>query len=439
MLAINNQAPNSTTNTIAFWINANQAAARTRLNLLRCNKHQDSLLDNDFSNFSVSVDWLATQNNKEDMATIFIAYLEILIPYLRKKGHNQKLADWCSSGLDACELTHSNPAMVYLARGDAQFALGQWERAYDSFQAAAKMSVECDANVYHDAIYAMGRTQLNRGNYRNALMLLSQAEKLYSACGNIRAALTVHSELAAYYLNRRNIDKALEMYLEIEQRQSEIDEDRPVSNTLLMIGVTYRQKGDYEKAFFYLSELYDFGERNNELSVIATAAHHIAWTYLALGQVHYARRLCGQAITLYEKSLDRRGLSDAYEQLGAILIEEKKINDASQVLVKSIEIRQQIGNLPGVVSSMRRLALVDLMNRKYPSAISSVIKILFHYQQMNMLSRYRVARLIYDFVDGMRKAIIYRFGVDIEHGKKEPISLMENFSRSIIHNKDSQS
>ncbi len=55
-----------------------------------------------------------------------------------------------------------------------------------------------------------------------------------------------------------------------------------------------------------------------------TAAYHLSWVYLEQGDLTGARRMCGEAIAGCQEQMDTRGLSDAYEQLAAILTEENR-------------------------------------------------------------------------------------------------------------------
>src|SRR5207248_10378069 len=137
---------------------------------------------------------------------------------------------------------------------------------------------------------------------------------------NDEQLMTIRAERAAYHLNRGDLDKALSLYLEIERRRQSAGVLEPSDHLLLMLGVVYRKKKDYERAAEYLQRLLERGEEQQSRSTMATAAHHLAWVYLSQGDLHQARSLCGRAIVLYEEIGDERGLSDAYEQLGCIVL-----------------------------------------------------------------------------------------------------------------------
>ena len=200
-------------------------------------------------------------------------------------------------------------------------------------------------------------------------------------------------------------------------------------NILLMLGVIYRQKRVFDKAIDYLSELCQRGEMQNNMSNLATGSHHLAWAYFEMGNLEQARRLCGKALDLYKALHDPRGLSDGYEQLGAILTEEGKLKEAINSLEQSIQVRQQLGNDPGSISSQRRLALAYMLEGKQKLAIQLSIQVVRRYIQLGILSPQRVAALAKDFLTVIAKVILFR------SNENKAKSVMESFSRALMQPK----
>lgn len=391
---------------IHAWYFVNQKAADARMKLVRSTKDQLLLIDTDFSNLRTSMNWLGEQDDKGS-AKLLLGYLDTLFPFLYQKRHYLELEKWCTAGLRACDLAHRNQAGVLVMKGETQFALGRWKDAQLTVRLAVTESDGRDASINAQALYVLGRLQIELGEYNAALGTLKKAEDLFTEIGNTGKIIEIRSEVGAYYLNKRDLDKALELFLTINELHEKTGNFQSIDHTQMMIGVVYRQKREFEKAIEYLDDLYKRSKAQPGQSTVATAAIHLAWVYFELGHLADARKMCGEAIAGYQKQQDMRGLSDAYEQLAAILTEEQQPNQAEDYLERSINIRRQIGNRPGLVSSLRRLALVRLLLKNYGGAFWLIGVILVKYFQMNMLSRQRIMKLTKDAITGIRKAALY--------------------------------
>lgn len=397
---------NSAKQTIHAWHFVNQKAAEARMQMARSAKDPLRLIDTDFYNLRTSINWLAEQDDKGS-AELLLGYLDTLFPFLYRKRHYLELEKWCAAGLRACEIAHRNLAGILLMKGETQFALARWRDAQLTVKLAVKESKELDTSINAQALFVLGRLQIELGEYNAALATLKRAEELYTELGNTGKIIEVRSEVGAYYLNKRDLDKALELFLALNELHEKSGDFQSFDHTQMMIGVVYRQKREFEKAIQYLEPLYKRGKIQPGQSMVATAAIHLSWVHLEQGHLVEARKMCGEAIAGYLNQQDTRGLSDAYEQLAAILTEEQQPKAAEVYLERSITIRRQIGNQPGLVSSLRRLALVRLLTRNYWGAFWLIGVILIKYFQMNMLSRQRVMKLIKDAISGIRKAALY--------------------------------
>lgn len=382
---------------IRHWKSADRLAAETRLGLARRYQNQYERLDDEFANLRASQSWLATQDN-EEAAQLLIAYVKVLAPYLRQRGFNAELLRWCGDGLRACEGLRQNPGWLLLLCSEAQNALGRWDEAMASIRAAIEVSKGDDTRTYARAFMALGHLQFDQGDYRTALKTLTRAEKLLSKQSDYKALITVRLMIATYYLSRRDLDKALSLYLDVDQLRRRVGTSE-ASDLTVMLGVVYRKKRKYDLAAAYLQQVLDHGEAQHNRSDVATAAHHLAWMHLNRGDLTQARRLCGRAIELYEEIGNTRGASDAYEQLGLIVLAEGRRQEALVNLERSLVIRRQLGNQHGAASCLRHLAVVHLRMGHLITAVRYLGQSLIIYWRLGVLSRQRVAAVLWEFFD----------------------------------------
>jgi tetratricopeptide (TPR) repeat protein len=174
----------------------------------------------------------------------------------------------------------------------------------------------------------------------------------------------------------------------------------------MMLGVVYRKKREYGRAAAYLQQLLMRAQAQGNKGAEATTAHHLAWVYLNQGNVSEARRLCGQAITLYDEIGDLRGASDAFEQLGLVALAGGENNEALIHLKRSLHVRQELGNRHGAASSLRHLALAYLRMGHLGAAVSHLWQSLWTYHRLGVLSRQRwlaICREFWDWTIGHRR------------------------------------
>lgn len=390
---------------IQLWQAAPERAAQCRLEMARQYQDQFERLSHEFPNLRVARAQLVHQ---EDVASaqLLLAYVETLHPYMQRSGLDNELVEWCSDGLVAARRLNQNPGWLLLCLGGAQNRLGRWQEAEESFRAAREVSQGWDKHMYAQATLELGRLQLNRGDYRIALETLAEAEAILNDSNGDEGLAIARAEVAAYYLNRGELDQALTHYQQAEQHYRRSGAQAPSDHLTMMLGVVYRKKREYEPAVYYLEQLLARGESLKDRSTMAPAAHHLAWVYLNLGELEQARHYCGQAMTLYEEMQDPRGASDAYEQLGMILLAEGRAAEAIAQLERSLAIRRQLGNQHGAASSLRHLALAHWQAGQRFLACRELVTSMRIYWRLGVLSRHRLyntGRELYEWLSQRRK------------------------------------
>lgn len=353
-------------------------------------------LEAELPNFSTLRAGLFNQNTHQ-AARLLLTLLEHLTPFLHRPEFATELVSYCRAGLQACHRLEANPGWVLLLRYAAYNYLGEWDRALADAQAAVKFTQDTDPARHARALLSLGSLQFNRGNYAVALETLTRAEVLLRRVNDIKGVATARAQFAAYHLNRGELDQALARYQEVDQLRRQVDPTGPTDHTLLMLGVVYREKGDYQQAAKYLSQLRQRGEDEGKRGAEATASHHLAWLYLKQEKVTEARRLALRAKQLYLEISDPRGASDADEQLGLIALLEGDDETAAACFHQALEARQYLGNQQGAASCLRHLS--NLYTRRgnirlglYHLGLSVLL-----YQRIGVLSRQRIMKMIKQF------------------------------------------
>ena len=378
---------------VHYWTSSSYLSAITRLQLARCHQNEYDWLDSEFANLRGSQSWLASQDGTKEVH-LLLEYLQVLAPYLKHQGLLAELVRWCEAVLHASEIVQQCSGWVLFLRGEALNALGRWDEASESFRASIETSEREDPQTYARALLALGRLQFNQGAYKLAFETMDAAEAHLRQTLDDEHLMTVRAERAAYHLNRGDLDKALSLFLEIDRMRQYSGVPEPSDHILLMLGVVYRKKRDYNRAAKYLQQLIERGEVLRSRSTTATATHHLAWVSLSRGDLRQARSLCGRAIMLYEEIGDERGLSDAYEQLGCIVLAAGQGREAVSHLQRSLFMRRQLHNQQGEASSLRHLAIAYFTLGKLGQAFRHMWQSLLIYHRLGVLSRQRIVSLL---------------------------------------------
>jgi tetratricopeptide (TPR) repeat protein len=375
------------------WSLVHRHAAIQRLAIAQAHRERPQLLATEFPNLEASHAWLALQQDALS-ARLLIAYTNTLAPYLMERSLPGTLLRWCDEALATCERLQEAPEDLLLLRIEAQHALAQWEAARASIEEVLRSREMLSEKHQGRATFALGRLELNQGHYERALALLSQAEQHLSDQSDVAQLVAVRAEIAAYYLQRDDLDRALNLYRDVDRLQRGSGGSESGDHVLLMLGIVYRKQRDYARAAIYLQQLLTRATVEGRQNALATAAHHLAWVWINVGHLRRARHLAGQAIARYQEIGDTRGLSDAYEQLGVIALAERNSGEAEVYLQRSLAIRRSIGNEHGIASCLRHLGLVALRKRQGILAIRYLWQSLSAYHRIGVLSRQRLLRIM---------------------------------------------
>ncbi len=380
------------------WREATKRYSLYYVRLAQANARAFEKLDRDFGQMQAVVSWLTQQRDTEPLNAL-LDLVKALAPYMQRRALNALLSDYCKEGLRAVQQTQVNPGSLFLLHSEACWALGEWEQARTSVEAAIQAAQGADSKTYAQAVLALGRLELNRGEYRPALQTLTRAEKLLADLSDYQGVATAKAEIAAYYLNRDEYRRALTLYQQVDEIRQRIDPENLSDHTLLMLGVVYRRLKDYDRARANLEKLVQLAEAQHNPGAEATGKHHLAWVYFDQEYLDEAEALGLEAKAFYVARNDPRGASDADEQLGVIAMERGDWRSAQTYLEDSLRAREQLGNQHGMASSLRRLAKLHLKQGDVRIGLSYLSRSLSLYQRLGVLSMPRLRGMLVELTE----------------------------------------
>jgi len=360
-------------------------------------------LEQEYLQILAALRWLSSHLS-EDTAQSLVDALGSLKGYFLQRARYGELLKLLPFAVEACGILKESPVQIYQLGFQSQYAVGNWQLAQVEIEKAVAISAADDLPLHAESLRLLGTFQLNRGNYRTALRTLKMAEETFRQIGAMGKIGEIRAEQAAFYLNRGQYRMALDLYLESDELYRQARQtDESSDHMLLMLGVVYRRLRQFPQAEEKLLALIDRGRKENSASSLATGSHHLAWVRIDQTKFEQAGALAREALGIYQRIDDLRGQADAYEQLGEIGIQSGRLPDAQQDLIRSLQIRQQLGNRHGTASSLKRLGRAYLYAGQYGLGARYTIKSLALYGRLNMLSGSQLRHILFGVLDAVRK------------------------------------
>jgi tetratricopeptide (TPR) repeat protein/TolB-like protein len=201
--------------------------------------------------------------------------------------------------------------------------------AYDSARDLYGRVLQRDPN-YVDALIAMGRVQIRRGDPQGALD----------------------------YLNR-----ALSLAIQLEN-----DEAR--ATTLHAIGVSYKRLNKLADALRYYRESLDIKRRIGSKGGAAASLNEIAQVQNRLGQIDAALASYGAAMELQREIGDKNGLGSALINLGVLYEGRGEYDRALNLYRESLQIQREVNNEKSQALCLNNIGNIYLFKGQYDDALT---------------------------------------------------------------------
>lgn len=355
-------------------------------------------LDGEFDNLTGAYESVAASDTLGGMEQT-LSLVGALSQYLLSRGLYQKLASWTDRAITISEMMDHSPYRFLLVHAEAKRRLGDWNCATSDLERAM---AECraDARRRGEVLFALGRLQLNQGDYATGVENLERCRSdSTGAEHDPLLEIAIEEEVAGFRMNHGDLDQALELFLKSYNRRKEHGRLLGIEVSLVHIGVINRKQRRYEVAGKALEECREIASRMGDPNGLAWSKHHLGWVYLNQGAYEDAMKSCVESLALYRELGDIRGIADCLEQRGLIQLAQGHYDDAVVDLNASLEIRSQIENRHGVASSLRHIATARFIRREYLAAIQMLFSSLRLYRSIGVLNRERILKFSYEFYD----------------------------------------
>jgi tetratricopeptide (TPR) repeat protein len=206
----------------------------------------------------------------------------------------------------------------------------------------------------------------------------------------------VYSEQTNHTMALQNYEKALKIY-------QETDAQIYISKVYNNIGIIYKTQLNYPKALYYLKEAYKLqtalGEHNAPITLT-----NIGVIYFEIGHYQNAFNYYQKAKKGFDTYENKRGLALLENYLGDYYKSQKNIPFAHQHYQKALELYDEIQNKFGASLALFNIGLVLQEQKKYNEALPFAIQSLAYAKEIEVLDQtYHTELLLSELYESLNK------------------------------------
>ena len=252
---------------------------------------------------------------------------------------------------------------IDMAEARAAEALGDFQRELQSAARAAEKGRSQGAQlVIAEALSAQGWAHERLGQLDQAAALIKQAEDLYFAAGDRRAAANMVALRGTVLYDRGDFDGDLQATQEAMRVFREIGAQGNVARNLNEVGNIYYETGKLEAAQDYYNQSLKIHQEIDDKRGIAGALGNLANVYDSMGRLNLALQKQKEGLQAFRDVGDRRGEASTLNNLGNVLAELGDLQGARKSYEESLAVQEQIGYQRGRAFSL--LGLADLLREE---------------------------------------------------------------------------
>jgi tetratricopeptide (TPR) repeat protein len=177
------------------------------------------------------------------------------------------------------------------------------------------------------------------------------------------------NNVAYYYMNKGENEKALHHNFESLKIQKEINDKKGITVSLNNIGSIYESLGDIALAIKYWDEGLQIAEEMNDKSVIGILLTNIGTIYKNQGDIETALKYFIRSLRVREDVNDKLGIGYALNSIGTIYDLKKDTAKALDYYRKSLKIRESFDDKFGIGSTLNNIAVIYSDNRDLMGAL----------------------------------------------------------------------
>ena len=240
--------------------------------------------------------------------------------------------------------------------------LGNYSQALESFHVATnyleKQLITNKSQIIKEALAraygSIGVVFSEQSNYSKALIYYRKAIKLYEFNKNNKNIGRLYNNIGIVYLSQAKEDKALIYFLKCLHFQKKL-KDPTMGITITNIGNIYNHNKQFDKAKKYYNQALRLFNKYPNPRGLGELYNNIGLLNKSLNNIPEAKKQFEKAKIVFMSIDDKFGISDTYFYLGEIYKDEKEYAVAISFLEKSLSLSKELGVLDQIKNTELKL------------------------------------------------------------------------------------
>ncbi len=208
------------------------------------------------------------------------------------------------------------------------------------------------------------------GQFRAALEMYQEAERLYAGARTIPAIQLMH-ETAITYKNLGNYDAALKLYTQAIEAYQGLNDRLAAAPAIFNSGNLYRLLGQDDRALEFYQQALAIGREFNDRRSIGIALSSLGSLLFERGDTTRAMAMFNEQLALTQAMGNRNEQSIAFHNLGDVHVSRGEFDEGVKRYEEALSIQRDIGARIREATTLVALAQVRLKQGEAPAAAAA--------------------------------------------------------------------
>ncbi|HYK20798.1 MAG TPA: tetratricopeptide repeat protein [Pyrinomonadaceae bacterium] len=257
---------------------------------------------------------------------------------------------------------------VYVDLGYAYENAGNLDKALENYVKA----IDLNKGQYATAYLRAGVVYNRKNDRTNAMAMLDQAERLYSAASNSEGSNEVIRQRGNVFRANGESDKAQAQFQKSLEASQAIGNEAQQINALIDLSYIASRRGLIAEAENYARQAVTFAQQKQLENLTAGALLELGNTFSNKGDLEKAESYFRQAILIARANKGRLRENRALANLGALYIEVRRLDEGMPMVQQALAYFQQENYLPYAVICLGHIARANRRKGDYAAAQDAV-------------------------------------------------------------------
>ncbi|HEX8772083.1 MAG TPA: tetratricopeptide repeat protein [Pyrinomonadaceae bacterium] len=167
--------------------------------------------------------------------------------------------------------------------------------------------------------------------------------------------------VAVTYRGRGELERARHLFVESLEIGKKLSNQTYIANNLYQLGRLAQDQGELEEARRLYSESLDIAQKLGNQSGISVTLHQLAVLAQDQGELEEARRLYSESLEINKNLGHQSGIASTLYQLGRLAYEQGELGTARHLYDESLRICKKLGDQNGIATILRSIGRLAQM------------------------------------------------------------------------------